>query len=56
MNVAQKKSNDVHNYPGYKYESGRVSTICAVHDLTLWLVCLATESESLDRFPGVHLL
>ena len=24
------KSNDVHNYPGYEYDSGRVSTICMV--------------------------
>ena len=29
-NVAQSKSNDVHNYPGYEYDSGRVSTICTV--------------------------
>ena len=30
MNVAQSKSNDVHNYPGNEYDSGRVSTICTV--------------------------
>ena len=30
INVAQSKSNDVHNYPGYEYDSGRVSTICMV--------------------------
>ena len=30
FNVAQAKSNDVHNYPGYEYECGRVSTIWAV--------------------------
>ena len=29
-NVAQSKSNDVHSYPGYEYESGRVSTIRTV--------------------------
>ena len=29
-NVAQLKSNDVHSYPGYEYDSGRVSTICTV--------------------------
>ena len=30
INVAKTKSKDVHNYPGYKYESGRVSTIWTV--------------------------
>ena len=29
-NVTQTKSNDVHNRPGYKYESGRVSSICTI--------------------------
>ena len=28
INVAQTKSTDVHNYPGYKYKSGRVSSTC----------------------------
>ena len=27
INVAQAKSKDVHNYPGYEYECGRVSTM-----------------------------
>ena len=40
INVAQSKSNDVHIYPGYDYNSDRVSTICTVvrsaHDLTSW--------------------
>ena len=30
INVDQSKLNDVHNYPGYEYDSGRVSTICMV--------------------------
>ena len=30
LNVAQSKSNDVHNNPGYEYDSGRVYTICMV--------------------------
>ena len=24
------ESNDVHNYPGYEYDSGQVSSICTV--------------------------
>ena len=43
LNVAQAKSNAVHNYPGYKYECGWVSTnvllerlFKAAHDLTQW--------------------
>ena len=27
---AQSKPNDLHNQPGYEYDSGRVSTICTV--------------------------
>ena len=27
INVAQSKSNDVHNNPGYEYDSGRIYTI-----------------------------
>ena len=30
INVAKAKSNAVYNYPGYKYECGRVSTIKTV--------------------------
>ena len=30
VNVAQAKSNEVHNSPGYEYDSGRVYTICMV--------------------------
>ena len=50
------------NYPTYKYESGRVSSICTViysgarPDLVAYgLACLATKPENLDRFPGAHL-
>ena len=63
IDVARTKSNDVHNYPGYKYECGRVSTIWTViksrtrPDLVAyWLACLATKPEDLGRFPGSHLL
>ena len=28
INVAQTKSNDVNNYPGHIYETGRISSIC----------------------------
>ena len=30
IDVTQTKSNDANNYPGYKYESGRVSSKCTV--------------------------
>ena len=30
ITVAQSKSNDVHNNPGYEYDGGRVYTICMV--------------------------
>ena len=56
INVAQTK------FPGYKYESGRVSSICKVILsgarpvlMAKWLVCLAKKPENLDRFPGAHL-
>ena len=40
INVAQSKSNDVHDNPGYEYDSGRVYSICmvirAALELTSW--------------------
>ena len=30
INVTQTKPNVVHNYPGYQYLSGRVSSICTI--------------------------